>query len=211
MKLLNKLEIKRFEKLFHEITDDAYRFEQFWEYLRLLLKWNEKINLTAIRGPDEIIEGHFYDSLVLVPYISKRGKVLDIGSGPGFPGIPIKIALPEVSLTVVEANKKKADFITEVVRRLRLDSVRVLNHYLKPGESVGSFDQNVSRGTFRLIELWGLARHNLGHGGKLLTLKGADPGDEIQELKGIYPALNVTPILYRLPRLCKTRSIIVIE
>src|SRR2546423_4621034 len=103
-------------------------------YLDLLLKWNAKINLTAIRDPEQIVQRHFGESLFAAREIADRFRssgdlhgrtLLDVGSGAGFPGIPIKTWLPELHVTLVEARQKKATFLREVARSLALDGLSV--------------------------------------------------------------------------------------
>jgi 16S rRNA (guanine527-N7)-methyltransferase len=99
-------------------------------YIGLLLKWNAKLNLTAIRDPEEIITRHFGESLFaarqLFPTGDSRESVIDLGSGAGFPGLPIKLWSPDIDLTLVESNHRKATFLREVIRALDLRSVVVL-------------------------------------------------------------------------------------
>ena len=98
-------------------------------YLDLLLKWNAKINLTAVRAPEEIVTRHFGESLfaarLLFPHTAAAQSVMDIGSGAGFPGLPLKIWAPPLDLTLVESNQRKAVFLREVVRALGLQDVQV--------------------------------------------------------------------------------------
>jgi 16S rRNA (guanine527-N7)-methyltransferase len=102
-------------------------------YIDLLLRWNARINLTAIRDPDEIVTRHFGESLFLAGHLFPEAsstftetRVLDIGSGAGFPGIPMKIWAPTLSLTLVESNHKKAAFLREVIRALTLTNINVI-------------------------------------------------------------------------------------
>jgi 16S rRNA (guanine527-N7)-methyltransferase len=104
-------------------------------YIDLLLRWNARLNLTAIRDPEEIVTRHFGESLFAARHLfpdalanhqqPTANEVVDIGSGPGFPGIPIKISAPEVHLTLIESNQKKATFLREVVRTLTLTNVDI--------------------------------------------------------------------------------------
>ena len=96
-------------------------------YVALLLRWNEKINLTAIREPLEILYRHFCESMyaaVAVPL--QRGRLADVGSGGGFPGLPLKIICPELEVFLVESNVKKATFLAETIRELELSGARVI-------------------------------------------------------------------------------------
>ncbi len=99
-------------------------------YLEMLLKWNSKINLTAIRNSDEIVTRHFGESLFaasrIFPNQNSTASVIDIGSGAGFPGLPIKIWAPGVSLTLIESNQRKATFLREVVRALNLPQIETV-------------------------------------------------------------------------------------
>jgi 16S rRNA (guanine527-N7)-methyltransferase len=161
------------------------QIEQFLVYLELLLKWNRKINLTALRTPAEIISRHFLDSLLLLPYLPETGRLLDIGSGAGFPGLPLKIARPGLTIDLVEATAKKASFLKEAVRRLELSGMNVIPVFLGK-EPVAlppeiSWDFFVSRGVkleavLRAVKpFWGPAQ-------RLLLMKGPDWREEIEKL-----------------------------
>ncbi|MGO9641413.1 MAG: 16S rRNA (guanine(527)-N(7))-methyltransferase RsmG [Candidatus Acidiferrales bacterium] len=117
------------------------------QYIVILQRWNEKLNLTAIRNPLEILYRHFCESMfaaVAVPVDS--GRFADIGSGPGFPGIPIKILRPELELFLVESNIKKGTFLAEVIRELGLANTHVLvNRYEELGEELAPLDFVCSR------------------------------------------------------------------
>lgn len=117
------------------------------QYIKILLQWNEKLNLTAIRDPLEILVRHFCESMfgaVAVPI--GNGRLADIGSGPGFPGIPLKIMRPDLELFLVESNIKKGTFLAEVVRELELKDTRVLiSRYEELGEELAPLDYVCSR------------------------------------------------------------------
>jgi len=117
------------------------------QYIGTLLRWNEKLNLTAIRDPLEILYRHFCESMFAAGAIPvDKGRLADIGSGPGFPGIPLKIARPELELCLVESNIKKGTFLAEVVRELQLMNTRVLiSRYEELGEEISPLDYVCSR------------------------------------------------------------------
>lgn len=100
-------------------------------YLELLSKWNSKLNLTSIRDPEEIMTRHFGESIFaatqLFPSADSTKSVIDVGSGPGFPGLPIKLWCPAIHLTLVESNQRKATFLREVIRALQLNGAEVLS------------------------------------------------------------------------------------
>jgi 16S rRNA (guanine527-N7)-methyltransferase len=120
---------------------------QIQQYIRLLLVWNEKINLTAIRDPLEILYRHFCESMYAAEAIPvERGRLADVGSGGGFPGLPLKIIRPELRVFVVESNIKKVTFLAEVTRELGLKDVQVLaRRYEELGEEVAPLDYVCSR------------------------------------------------------------------
>jgi 16S rRNA (guanine527-N7)-methyltransferase len=113
-------------------------------HYELLLQWNRKLNLTRITDLDEAVQLHYCESLFLADFLPKTPlKLVDVGSGPGFPGIPIAIARPDCSVDLVECHQRKAVFLTEVVRRLALPNVRVV---VNRAENVdGAYDWLVSR------------------------------------------------------------------
>jgi len=147
------------------------------QYIRILCQWNEKLNLTAIRDPLEILYRHFCESMfaaVAVPVES--GRFADIGSGPGFPGIPLKILRPELELFLVESNIKKGTFLAEVIRELGLGHTHVLiNRYEELGEELAPLDFVCSRalGEFGLFLAWA-ASDNVAASRAILWLGGRD-------------------------------------
>jgi 16S rRNA (guanine527-N7)-methyltransferase len=112
--------------------------EQVRGYLELLIKWNQKTNLTSLRKPEEIVRRHFGESLFLAAVLVQTnllrarpghsaGGLVDVGSGAGFPGIPVKLYIPYLSVTLIESQNKKATFLKEVIRSLKLVDVEVFN------------------------------------------------------------------------------------
>ena len=147
------------------------------QYIKLLQHWNEKLNLTAIRNPLEILYRHFCESMfaaVAVPV--EKGRLADIGSGPGFPGIPLKILRPELELFLVESNIKKGTFLAEVIRELGLRNTHVLiNRYEELGEELAPLDFVCSRalGEFGAFLEWA-ASDNVAAAGAVLWIGGRD-------------------------------------
>jgi 16S rRNA (guanine527-N7)-methyltransferase len=106
---------------------DGKTIESFELYLKELLKWNQKINLTAIRSEKGIVLKHFLDSLSVYPYIPKTCSLLDIGSGAGFPGIPLKITQPNLEMTLIDSVRKKVDFQRHIIRMLGLRGTEAIH------------------------------------------------------------------------------------
>ena len=128
------------------------------QYMKILLAWNEKVNLTAIRDPLEILYRHFCESMyaaVAVPV--ENGRLADVGSGAGFPGIPLKIMRPGLQMFLIESNMKKATFLAEVLRNIELPDTKVLvSRYEELGEEVAPLDYVCSRavGDFEPFLAW---------------------------------------------------------
>jgi 16S rRNA (guanine527-N7)-methyltransferase len=156
------------------------------QYIRILLQWNEKLNLTAIRDPLEILVRHFCESMfgaVAVPDLD--GRLADIGSGPGFPGIPLKIMKPDLELFLVESNIKKGTFLAEVSRELGLKGARVLiNRYEELAEEVAPLDYVCSRalGEFETFLNWA-GSERVSAGTAILWIGGRDL-EEIKKVSG---------------------------
>lgn len=121
--------------------------ESFLSYLSLLLFWNSRLNLTSIRDPELIVRRHFLDSIAIIRFLSPVGRLLDLGSGAGFPGLPLKIVLPQKEVVLLEARRKKANFLREVVRKLNLKGVEVIEGRAEEmnAEDIGPFDEVVTR------------------------------------------------------------------
>ena len=141
-----------------QITANSQQVALIQQYIRTLLRWNEKLNLTAIRDPLEILYRHFCESMFAAGAIPvDKGRLADIGSGPGFPGIPLKIIRPELELCLVESNIKKGTFLAEIVRELQFTNTRVLiSRYEELGEELAPLDYVCSRavGEFQPFLEW---------------------------------------------------------
>jgi 16S rRNA (guanine527-N7)-methyltransferase len=165
------------------VTDQ--QIGQIQHYMTLLLKWNDAMNLTAIRDPLEILYRHFCESMfgaTLIPV--GFGRLADVGSGGGFPGLPLKIACPEIEVCLIDSNVKKATFLAEVVRELALPEARVLvSRYEELGEEVTPLDVVCSRavGEFAHFLKWA-ASERVGARTVMLWIGGRDL-DEVRASK----------------------------
>jgi 16S rRNA (guanine527-N7)-methyltransferase len=150
-------------------------------YIDLLLLWNKKISLTSIEGQEEIAKIHFGESFFASSVISmSQGRLADVGSGAGFPGVPIKMLAPELHLSLVESNAKKAAFLCEVVRKLDLKQTEVLNarmETLPPDTSAFDFISARAVGDHEGLLKW--AGRHLAPSGKLILFLGADAAEII--------------------------------
>jgi len=151
-----------------------------------LVVWNEKFNITAITDPVEMAVKHFVDSIALVPWVPGDAKVLDIGSGGGFPGIPLKICRPDVQVVMLDASRKKISFINHVVRMKGFSHAIAVHSRVEDlaGDEkfVGHFDRVVSRAFTSLGKFVTLAVPFLSDPGKIIAMKGKLSGEEAGEV-----------------------------
>ena len=158
---------------------------QIQQYIRILLVWNEKINLTAIRDPLEILYRHFCESMFAAEAIPlKNGRLADIGSGGGFPGLPLKIMRPGLQVFLVESNIKKVTFLAEVIRELGLNGAQVLaRRYEELGEEVAPLDYVCTRalGEFPAFLEWATSEQ-IAAKQVILWIGGRDL-EEIQKIR----------------------------
>jgi 16S rRNA (guanine527-N7)-methyltransferase len=166
-----------------EVNDT--QIQQIQSYMALLLKWNDAMNLTAIQDPLEILYRHFCESMfgaTLIPV--GEGRLADVGSGGGFPGLPLKIARPELDVCLIESSVKKATFLAETVRELNLPGARVLvSRYEELGDEVAPLDIVCSRalGDFPQFLSWA-ASERIGAKSVMLWIGGRDL-DEVRANK----------------------------
>jgi 16S rRNA (guanine527-N7)-methyltransferase len=177
-------------------------------YLALMQRWNQAYNLTAIRDPREMLVKHLLDSLSLVPQV-QGGSLADIGTGPGLPGIPLAIALPQLKVALVESNGKKARFLRQAVRELGLSNVRVLESRAEAVAEPGAFDCLSSRAFGTLAEFIRVAGHLLAPGGRLLAMKGLRPVAEESALPDGWVVADVQAL--QVPGLDAERHVVVLQ
>lgn len=142
-------------------------------YLDLLVKWNHKINLTAEKDPDIILKRHVFDSLQYSRALEPGFRLMDIGSGAGFPGIPLKIIFPEMPLVLVESQRKRCSFMETVVRELELVQTEVINVRAEdiPAIREGQFDAVIFRAVSSLKQCLTLGERFVAPGGRLIVKK----------------------------------------
>jgi 16S rRNA (guanine527-N7)-methyltransferase len=158
---------------------------QIQQYMSILLMWNEKINLTAIQDPLEILNRHFCESMYAASAVSlENGRLADVGSGGGFPGLPLKIIRPELQVFLVESNVKKATFLAEVTRELELRDTRVLvSRYEELGEEVAPLDFVCSRALGEFVPFLEWARSEKVAAKQVILWIGARDLAEIQKVR----------------------------
>lgn len=166
------------------------QFEQFIQYYELLTEWNSFMNLTAITDLDEVLKKHFVDSLSIVKAhdFSKDGSdfhVIDIGTGAGFPGIPLKIAFPEIHITLLDSLQKRIKFLDEVILQLGLDKTDTVHgraeDYAKPDKLREKYDMCVSRAVANLSTLSEYCLPFVKTGGEFISYKSEKLTEELAE------------------------------
>ena len=187
------MELEKFSEIFVDylkeinIVLNEEQIEQFYKYMNLLIEWNEKMNLTAIIEPEEIIQKHFIDSLTILNRIEDNKSVVDVGTGAGFPGIPLSIMNPTLKITLVDSLNKRLVFLQEVINQLGLKNVELVH---ARAEDFGQnkkyrekFDIATSRAVANLATLSEYLIPLVKVGGKCICMKAANATEEIDQAK----------------------------
>jgi 16S rRNA (guanine527-N7)-methyltransferase len=182
--------------------------EKLLQYLALLDKWNQVYNLTAIRGGEKMVSGHLLDCLAVIPFMTGT-RVLDVGSGAGFPGIPVAVARPDIHVVLLDSNHKKAAFLRQAVAELQLKNVSVVCERVEAWQASAKFDCIISRAFAEIAEFIVLTRHLLAPGGVLAAMKGIYPFEEIERLPPDFRLRQVHA--FAVPGLEAERHLILVE
>ncbi len=176
---------EKVSKLGIELTDN--QINSFYEYMNLLLEWNQKINLTAIVEQNDIIIKHFVDCLTISKYIDKEKKTVDIGTGAGFPGIPLAIINSFNNFTLVDSLNKRINFLNEVKNNLKLNNINTVHlraeEFGQNKDYREKFDIAVSRAVANLSVLAEYLIPTVKLNGKVICMKGKDIEEELNEAK----------------------------
>lgn len=216
--------LNQFEKYLEQfqITLNDKQKEQFLKYYELLVEWNGFMNLTAITEFDDVMKKHFADSLSIVKAFSKirteKLKVIDIGTGAGFPGIPLKIVFPQIELTLLDSLQKRLKFLQEVIDQLELGEVELIHgraeDFCKPSMKREQYDLCVSRAVANLATLSELCLPYVKVGGKFIPYKSEKAEEEVREAQKAIPLLGgevKEQIEFELPESNIGRTLVVIE
>lgn len=219
------MELKEFNILFKEklngtsIELSDNQIEKFYKYMLLIQEWNEKINLTAILEPEEMIVKHFIDSLSIANEINSGAKVIDVGTGAGFPGIPLKIYDESINITLMDALNKRMIFLNEVASQLDLkDEIEILHgraeEIAQKPKYRENYDYAVSRAVAPLNILLEYLSPFVKIGGKVIAMKGSNAEEELDEAKNAIEVLQCNVIeneKFNLPDNQGERNIIILS
>ena len=221
---LKKMNIEDFKRLMNlygneiglEFTEE--QLDKFFKYMNLLLEWNEKINLTAITEPEEVILKHFIDSLTISKYIEKDKTLADVGTGAGFPGIALKIYRNDLKITLVDSLNKRINFLNEVIKELDLKEIETVHSRIedfgKNKEYREKFDYTTARAVANLSVLSEYLIPIAKIGGQCICMKGSNIEEELNNSKNAIKILGgkIQKVKeFNLPKSDITRNVIIIK
>lgn len=178
-------------------------------YLELISKWNRIHNLTAVREPEQMVVLHLLDSLSVLPHIAVAASLLDVGTGPGLPGIPLAIARPTLAVTLLDSSHKKCAFLRQAKTELGLANVEVVCDRVESWKPDVRFDVVVSRAFSELADFVSQAQHLVAPGGRLIAMKGVYPFEEIARVPASHKVAKVLELA--VPTLEAKRHLVFVE
>ena len=184
---------KDFCLYFEEEIDDN-KIQKFYDYMNLLVEWNKKINLTAITEEKDIILKHFVDSLTVLKYIKENKSIVDVGTGAGFPGIPLAIMNDSLKITLVDSLNKRINFLNEVCSKIKLKNTKAIHsraeEFGQDNNYRESYDIAISRAVSNLTVLAEYLLPLVKVGGKIICMKGPDIEEELKQAKSAIDILG---------------------
>lgn len=182
----------------------AEQQDKLINFIALLGKWNRAYNLTAIRDPKDMLIRHVFDSLATVPHLH-GDKIIDVGTGPGIPGIPLAIACPSRHFVLLDSNGKKIRFVRQAIAELGLKNVTAYQHRVESFDEVGDFDSVLTRAFSDLPDIYAKTKHLLAENGMILAMKGKIPKEELKNFSS-----RVTVLTLKVPYLDEQRHLLCI-
>ncbi len=167
------------------LSESHDKLDLLLKFVALIQKWNKTYNLTAIENPLDIMTLHILDSLAVLPHL-KHGKIADIGTGAGLPGIPLAIYAPENEYVLIDSNAKKTRFVQQALLELKLKNVSVLHTRIDQYQPEQHFSTVISRAFASVSEIQNSTGHLLDDHGEILAMKGDPSHQELSEIIGQY-------------------------
>lgn len=188
------------------LTD--HQKNQLIAYVDMLHKWNKAYNLTSVRDPNDMLVRHILDSIVVAPHLQGE-RFIDVGTGPGLPGIPLSIVLPDAHFTLLDSLGKRVRFLRQVQHELKLENITPVQSRVEDFPSEPPFDGVISRAFASLNDMVTWCHHLPGQNGRFYALKGQLPEDEIASLPAEFSVESVEKL--RVPQLDGERHLVVIK
>ena len=203
--MLNKL-----SRLLDEaaITLTDHQKNQLVAYVGLLDKWNKAYNLTSVRDPNEMLVRHILDSIVVAPYL-QGSRFIDVGTGPGLPGIPLAIVRLESHFTLLDSLGKRVRFLRQVQHELKINNIEPVQSRVEAFPSEPPFDGVISRAFASLNDMVSWCKHLPAQEGRFYALKGLVPEDEIAQLPVGYVVESIVKL--QVPQLDGERHLVIIK
>ena len=203
--MLNKLS-RLLDEAGISLTD--HQKNQLIAYVDMLNKWNKAYNLTSVRDPNEMLIRHILDSIVVAPHLHGE-RFIDVGTGPGLPGVPLSIVRPECHFTLLDSLGKRIRFLRQVQHELKLGNIEPVQSRVEDFPAEPPFDGVISRAFASMTDMVNWCHHLPGKTGRFYALKGQLPEDEIAQLPDGYSVEFIEKL--RVPQLDGERHLVVIK
>ncbi len=190
------------------ITLPEHQQQQLVGYVSLLDKWNKAYNLTSVRNPDEMLVRHILDSIVVEPHLQGT-RFIDVGTGPGLPGIPLAIVRPDSHFTLLDSLGKRVRFLRQVQHELKLENITPVQSRVEDFPAEPPFDGVISRAFASLSDMVNWCHHLPGEHGRFYALKGVRPNEEITELPAGFIVEDIVKL--NVPNLEGERHLVLIK
>ncbi|KFB99912.1 rRNA small subunit 7-methylguanosine (m7G) methyltransferase [Trabulsiella guamensis ATCC 49490] len=202
--------LKKLSRLLDEagISLSDHQQQQLVAYVELLNKWNKAYNLTSVRDPNEMLVRHILDSVVVAPHL-QGSRFIDVGTGPGLPGIPLAIVLPDAHFTLLDSLGKRVRFLRQVQHELKLDNVTPVQSRVEEFPAEPPFDGVISRAFASLNDMVSWCQHLPAPSGRFYALKGHVPDDEIAQLPAGFSVEEI--IRLQVPELEGERHLVLLK
>ncbi len=185
-----------------------HQLQQLVAYVQLLDKWNSAYNLTSVRDPEEMLVKHIMDSLVVAPFVSGQ-RIIDVGTGPGLPGIPLAIALPDKQFYLLDSLGKRIRFLNHVKLQLKLQNFEAIQSRVEDHQPETGYDAVLSRAFASMTDMVNWCQHLPAVDGQFLAMKGALAQEEIAALPNFVKVVGSHPL--QVPTLNAERYLVVLE